>query len=1229
MHSRRHGKAADVEHRAVRLADFDGQIAGEGHPRVAVPGLHRRRLLRECVQQAAGDDGKVRVALVDEACRQRLELIELAEQRRLRRVWVLGVENRLDEVFEMVLVAGRRFRPPIGEAIRGELRDERPAFYVDVEKAVFVGGDVPDPDAFRHHLEQVLERDVGAVADLLLRMRHLVERLQEGGKRFAGLEVGGQFEGLDRRADVLHLLVQEPRRLVQPLHALHHVEDRAGQLHVHLLDQLERRRHHAPGVGHVAAVEQALQVPHELVAAGVQALLAVRRQQLLVVADEVLGVARRNPRETPLEVLAVCLGQAGGVAVVDHREGGGVAHEVAGVHVAVEEAVAEDGLVRPLLHEADQPLLAGVHLVIGGDQVSPRAEHLGHVAALVGDGAVLVPHPLEGGDDAGDLRLALRDKPVVGDAGRLAQDERVGGGVDGGVQLHAPHARHGILHHAGGVDRPLLDVVGLHREVELLEDALEADVEHALHAGGPLGDFEEEVALACGAALRVRAEQLDHALVAERVVGGHDLAEERLPDGGGAERPGELDALDAPVGAQHHVEQGGAHHFRGDGRQVALEVGHGLAEIVRQRGLRQALHELLQHGARALDHRAQDFAEAGLVAGEAQQRGRHAVPVDRLHLGEVCGERLHQQLAVAGVDVERTGARDFVERLLPELLALHGGGGPAERGGELLGEHALHPGEHLVGGGGEVAGEALEEILDPGVVAGFQLPVERVDAAGLGDQGLELVHAGREGGGQLVDAGRAAVLRLAGREAERLKDVGGRVQRAQHHAQLVLVGEERRAHDVRVGPARGAVEVVARGVVRHHQLGHELVHPAHARLGERLPFAHRALLRQLDHAVDVRGGGFLHLLVELQGGRAVEARHAVAPELRKLAREVVLRGARLVQHAARDRHHVAGGDRAELRREGAGEAEDDVESQLARAAALLRGVLPDGRQKRARLLPSVRPHVEGDLVFDLVDERRDVERTREDHVHGLLDLDDVAALQGPRLDAPSLPLGGQHAGVGLDEVELDSAVGDGGLRGPGGGGHLLQRVEDFQRLVHVGGRRRGRAHEEQRGGLLLRREAGHRVEVVDLDAAADIPGDDVPDPAHFAPLLGVGLADGLAKQAEAERVQPVRVHLVDVEQERQLMHQIPGVVAMLRVIRVDALRRQSAAPQKLVGLADVVGVEAAQVLAGWGRQRSSIADEVAQDGDRGVADVPVEGQRTLQQRVSDLLQALAAVLEDG
>ena len=324
-----------------------------------------------------------------------------------------------------------------------------------------------------------------------------------------------------------------------------------------------------------------------------------------------------------------------------------------------------------------------------------------------------------------------------------------------------------------------------------------------------------------------------------------------------------------------------------------------------------------------------------------------------------------------------------------------------------------------------------------------------------------------------------------------------------------------------------------------------------------------------------------------------------------------------------------GGDRAELRREGAGEAEDDVESQLARAAALLRGVVPDGRQKRARLLPSVRPHVEGDLVFDLVDERRDVERTREDHVHGLLDLDDVAALQGPRLDAPSLPLGGQHAGVGLDEVELDSAVGDGGLRGPGGGGHLLQRVEDFQRLVHVGGRRRGRAHEEQRGGLLIRREAGHRVEVVDLDVGAVIPDDGVPDLAHCAPLLGVGLADGLAKQAEAERVQPVRVHLVDVEQERQLRHQTPGVVAMLRVIRVDALRRQSAAPQKLVGLADVVGVEAAQVLASWGRQRSSIADEVAQDGDRGVADVPVEGQRTLQQRVSDLLQALAAVLEDG
>ena len=86
------------------------------------------------------------------------------------------------------------------------------------------------------------------------------------------------------------------------------------------------------------------------------------------------------------------------------------------------------------------------------------------------------------------------------------------------------------------------------------------------------------------------------------------------------------------------------------------------------------------------------------------------------------------------------------------------------------------------------------------------------------------------------------------------------------------------------------------------------------------------------------------------------------------------------------------------------------------------------------------------------------------------------------------------------------------------------------------------------------------------------------------------------------------------------MHQIPGAVVMLRrAIRVDALRRQSAAPQKLVGLADVVGVEAAQVLASWGRQRSSIADEVAQDGDRGVADVPVEGQRTLQQRVSDLL----------
>ena len=51
------------------------------------------------------------------------------------------------------------------------------------------------------------------------------------------------------------------------------------------------------------------------------------------------------------------------------------------------------------------------------------------------------------------------------------------------------------------------------------------------------------------------------------------------------------------------------------------------------------------------------------------------------------------------------------------------------------------------------------------------------------------------------------------------------------------------------------------------------------------------------------------------------------------------------------------------------------------------------------------------------------------------------------------------------------------------------------------------------------------------------------------------------------------------------------------------------------------------VVCGYGAINGKLAYAFAQDGDRGVADVPVEGQRTLQQRVSDLLQALAAVLE--
>ena len=457
--------------------------------------------------------------------------------------------------------------------------------------------------------------------------------------------------------------------------------------------------------------------------------------------------------------------------------------------------------------------------------------------------------------------------------------------------------------------------------------------------------------------------------------------------------------------------------------------------------------------------------------------------VDRLHLGEVGRKRLHEKLTVAGVDVERAGSRDFIQRLLPELLVLGGRRGLAERGGELLGEDALHLREHLVRGRGEVGGESVEEVGEPGnarAVVRLQRLEEGVQPARRVHHGLQLDHARLEGRGDLVGARHHAVDFAAGGQAEGVEEVRIGAERTQHDAEFVLVGEYRPAHDVSVGPAGVAVDVVASRVVGHHEFGDELVDAATARLDERLAFAGLVFHGQLDHLVELVPVGRLHLPVEFERGRAVEARHAVAVEAGEPLLEERLRVALGLQHAAREFRQVRGGHVAEFSRERAGDAGDHVQRELAGAAGA--GVEALRVEERERRLASVDRRVGRDLVFDLREEAAHVEGAHDRDFDVLPDLVEMVFVrirpvaQLPDVDVHPL-LRGEDA-VRDAERELYAVVGNLRLGRTVRRGHLLEHVVDGQRLRNMGGRRDRGALEEHRAFPLLGVELRHRIQIL-------------------------------------------------------------------------------------------------------------------------------------------------------
>ena len=200
------------------------------------------------------------------------------------------------------------------------------------------------------------------------------------------------------------------------------------------------------------------------------------------------------------------------------------------------------------------------------------------------------------------------------------------------------------------------------------------------------GPIASAAAVKIHAALRVVAHDLHDEL--PRLFFALDLerAEERLADGSRAEGLLELDGLDLlarPLALRlvDHLHEVRLHDLARDRREVRLHVVERIGVLAHD-VLRQALHHLLQERARALQDRAGELVDGGLLGGDellplksgeverlrVPHRGGEArALVGLAERREVGGDDLAEESDLAGRIGVRGGVEDLVEVLAVEL----------------------------------------------------------------------------------------------------------------------------------------------------------------------------------------------------------------------------------------------------------------------------------------------------------------------------------------------------------------------------------------------------------------------------------------------------------------------------------------------------------------------------------------------------------------------------------
>ena len=481
-------------------------------------------------------------------------------------------------------------------------------------------------------------------------------------------------DGVRGDLDVRHGAVDVGGDVAEAHVALHEVLKRRRHGDVFPLDDREEGLHARHQVERRAALEDVGQLLHrggvlrELL---VEKPLGVARHQVLEVADHVVGVARDNGREHHLHRLLFGGGETRAVAEVDERDTRGPRHQVAAVQVAVEESVAEERVIKPRPGHLENLVAAGVELGGLEDELAARQDARLGVRGLVDR----LLHPVhfrfaaEGGEDVLCIPAGLLDGAVERDAVRLLEDHRGHRRLDAVEHLHGVDRLHALRPF---VDRDAdADVGRFEREVELLEDLAVLSVERRLHRGVVADDLVDDRLLALDGRVDVRAQQLDHALLAD--VGMRlrlDGAEEGLADGRRAEAPLHLDGEDVAVGASDEFEHLRLDRLLRNREKARLHVLQGELGVGVERAERQPLEHLLQQRPRALQKLGHLLRVGAARLRVADERGEHRALVHLRRAREVVAEHVQRELALARGLVDALLAVELGERLLPVALGV-------------------------------------------------------------------------------------------------------------------------------------------------------------------------------------------------------------------------------------------------------------------------------------------------------------------------------------------------------------------------------------------------------------------------------------------------------------------------------------------------------------------------------------------------------------------------------